>query len=251
MVVRIVLIPRFMSTTATAEWLGFQKSRGCERGFDLAELWGELSSNRVKVVKSSYLMGYSQTVLAKTPATLRTNPLSVRILERLLLGESAKCLAFELQVSASTIASHCGGMLAAMGCSRRLAKAPILLAQAVLAAHQLYDARAKMVRSADGQSDAWSVRVELPRRSLWPHLSEGEWHVALLMMQGMSHAEVATLRRTSQHTVANQIRSVFKKLGVSGRCELRAKVIRESNGVRLCVLRAEFPRPREHGYAAC
>ena len=53
-------------------------------------------------------------------------------------------------------------------------------------------------------------------------LSPSERQVVVLVLAGYSNAEIARRRRVSIHTVANQLKSVFKKLECSGRVELLA-----------------------------
>ena len=53
-------------------------------------------------------------------------------------------------------------------------------------------------------------------------LSEAEQKVALGLIAGKSTAEIAAERRTSVRTVANQIASLFAKLGVRSRLQLAA-----------------------------
>lgn len=54
-------------------------------------------------------------------------------------------------------------------------------------------------------------------------LSEGERAVCALLVTGASNAEIAAARQTSPRTVANQVASLFKKLGVASRFELVAR----------------------------
>lgn len=56
------------------------------------------------------------------------------------------------------------------------------------------------------------------------NLTKAERAVALLALEGRSDAEIAALRGVSRRTVANQIASVFKKLGVSSRVELATRL---------------------------
>ncbi len=51
-------------------------------------------------------------------------------------------------------------------------------------------------------------------------LSVAERHVARLAAEGLSNAEVARVRGTSLRTVANQMASVLRKLGVDSRRQL-------------------------------
>jgi len=50
-----------------------------------------------------------------------------------------------------------------------------------------------------------------------------EREVALLALAGKSNNEIATARHCSVRTVANQLQSVFRKLGIRSRAELAAK----------------------------
>ena len=51
-------------------------------------------------------------------------------------------------------------------------------------------------------------------------LTEAETDVASLMLLGMSNAEIGQRRATSARTVANQVASLFRKLGIVSRSEL-------------------------------
>ncbi|HTQ05059.1 MAG TPA: helix-turn-helix transcriptional regulator [Polyangiaceae bacterium] len=53
-------------------------------------------------------------------------------------------------------------------------------------------------------------------------LTDAEREVAALVAAGRSNAEVARLRATSARTVANQLASIYAKLGVTSRGELAA-----------------------------
>lgn len=53
-------------------------------------------------------------------------------------------------------------------------------------------------------------------------LSPAESEVALMMLKGLSHQEIADARRTSERTIREQARAVYRKSGVSGRSSLSA-----------------------------
>ncbi len=53
-------------------------------------------------------------------------------------------------------------------------------------------------------------------------LSPAEREIASLLLKGLSHKEIATLRRVSEATVRQQSRGVYRKAGVDGRHELAA-----------------------------
>jgi DNA-binding CsgD family transcriptional regulator len=53
-------------------------------------------------------------------------------------------------------------------------------------------------------------------------LTDAEREVALLLLKGLSHHEIATVRATSERTVREQARAVYAKAGLSGRATLSA-----------------------------
>lgn len=53
-------------------------------------------------------------------------------------------------------------------------------------------------------------------------LTEAEQRVVRLVLVGFSNREIAVLRSAAQRTIENQLTSAYKKLGLSGRRELRA-----------------------------
>lgn len=54
------------------------------------------------------------------------------------------------------------------------------------------------------------------------NLSAAEREVALLLLKGLSHREIAAARDTSERTVRQQSLAVYRKAGLSGRAELAA-----------------------------
>jgi DNA-binding CsgD family transcriptional regulator len=80
------------------------------------------------------------------------------------------------------------------------------------------------------------VRLESERAELGlaRTLSDAEINVVALIAEGRTYAEVARERGASVRTVANQLSSVYRKLGISGRLEL------------LCFLAAEADLSQRH-----
>jgi len=54
-------------------------------------------------------------------------------------------------------------------------------------------------------------------------LTRAERDVALLVLTGKSHDDIAKIRGRATRTIANQVASVFRKLGVASRTELLVK----------------------------
>jgi len=66
-----------------------------------------------------------------------------------------------------------------------------------------------LAEAIDQQLDAWG-------------LSSAEKEVAFLLLKGLSHAEVAGVRGTTERTARKQALAVYRKAGLSGRAELAA-----------------------------
>lgn len=58
------------------------------------------------------------------------------------------------------------------------------------------------------------------------NLTRSEQSVMQFILEGKSNQDIAKSRRTAVRTVANQVASIFKKLGVGSRSELYALVAR-------------------------
>ncbi len=53
-------------------------------------------------------------------------------------------------------------------------------------------------------------------------LTEAEREVGLLLLKGLSHKDIAGVRGTSERTVREQARALYRKAGLAGRAELSA-----------------------------
>jgi DNA-binding CsgD family transcriptional regulator len=69
--------------------------------------------------------------------------------------------------------------------------------------------------------------MSVPRPVTWgmEALTHSEREVAQLLIEGRSRDEIARHRSTSASTVANQIRSIFSTMGVTGRHALIRRAI--------------------------
>jgi DNA-binding CsgD family transcriptional regulator len=84
---------------------------------------------------------------------------------------------------------------------------------------------------AQAEADRWRRETEEVLRGLsaavdrqferWK-LSSAEREVALLLLKGLAHKEIAELRHTSERTVRQQALALYRKAGLSGRAELSA-----------------------------
>jgi DNA-binding CsgD family transcriptional regulator len=106
----------------------------------------------------------------------------------------------------------------------------VLLYSRSVARSQLKAEQGRLVESK-AEVDRWkresAVFVEGLSKSMdrqfntWV-LTRAEKDVALLLMKGLSHKEIAVLRKTSEKTVRAQSHSVYSKSGQAGRNELVA-----------------------------
>lgn len=66
------------------------------------------------------------------------------------------------------------------------------------------------------------VSFPISRSPQWKDLTAAEEEVVELVLEGLSNAQIAQRRGTRERTVANQLASIFRKVGVSSRSELAA-----------------------------
>jgi DNA-binding CsgD family transcriptional regulator len=62
----------------------------------------------------------------------------------------------------------------------------------------------------------------------WDQLTGAELQVAAALVEGASNQQIAIARGSSVRTVANQVASIFRKLGVRSRADLAATAARAS-----------------------
>ncbi len=86
------------------------------------------------------------------------------------------------------------------------------------------DEMPRAFRIVKGNEELAVLSIPLRSPSPPPSLSSAEQEVCALILEGRSNAEIAAVRRSAIRTVANQIASIFRKLGVSSRAELAARL---------------------------
>ncbi|HBH78478.1 MAG TPA: DNA-binding response regulator, partial [Nitrospira sp.] len=59
-------------------------------------------------------------------------------------------------------------------------------------------------------------------------LTDAEREVLAALLMGSTNRHIAHSRNCSEHTVANQIQSIFRKVGVHSRSELPVRLQREA-----------------------
>lgn len=81
--------------------------------------------------------------------------------------------------------------------------------------------QAEQWREANRELVAGLAKQILKQFEQWG-LTQAEVEVGMLMLKGFSHQEVADVRATSERTIREQARAVYRKSGLTGRSELSA-----------------------------
>jgi DNA-binding CsgD family transcriptional regulator len=192
------------------------------RPMDCRGVWDQLVRGSLRVTDSFSAEERGYLVLARVaPKTPLIAARTVEVLERTLLGESQKVLSIDLGLSVSSIATLSRRSLLGLGLDTLPSKAPALLSllvQASRSAGQTPEVRAAEVALGALKYTVLSVGLRAPAHAF--ALSPAEQVVIRMRLEGRSLLEIASERRTSKRTVANQLGAAFRRLGVSGRSSL-------------------------------
>jgi DNA-binding NarL/FixJ family response regulator len=193
----------------------------------LAGIWRGLLQGELRVVDSFFTRDRCGIVTARNVEAPGL-PLSSRraaVLESLLCGVGQKCIAIELQLAASTVAVAAKAAFEQLGGYGRPSRAhPVLMLAAT--ASRLPDVRvtASETLLLSETSERRVVGMRRPELSLVGTLPRAELEVITQLVEGRCHEQIAEARGTSTRTTANQIATIFRRLGVSGRGELMQRL---------------------------
>jgi DNA-binding CsgD family transcriptional regulator len=199
-------------------------------GLSLADLWVETTRGQYKILDSFFSRTRCISLLA--PQRSAGPPLDARLLdtfEGALLGGAQKCVAAELSVSPSTVATRCKEAMYYLGVESTCSRVPLLLAVLVHSARGNNGPHVgRSSRCSTGGGDVLVVSFPRPDLRLRERLSPTECEIASLCMEGHSLERMAAIQGTSRRTIANQLGSVYRKLRLSGRGEFLAWLAAES-----------------------
>jgi DNA-binding CsgD family transcriptional regulator len=209
------------SQQATLKQLATRQDAEASQPFALGNLWGNL---RVGAWRFRDVFRTDERFLAvvrcsSAPPVRQVNPSKRRLFERVLLGTPPKVVAIEGQRSLSSVTGAMQECLRSMGLSARSSQVPMLLTMAASAWHRPERA-AIPGRLSELQFEGeahFVVSVTRPDLRFPVALSLAETEVLRGLLAGDTYAQISGARATSQRTVANQLATAFKKLGVSGR----------------------------------
>jgi DNA-binding CsgD family transcriptional regulator len=149
------------------------------------------------------------------------SPRELQVVAHASLGYSNKRIAYELAIAPSTVSTHLSHAAAKLGLRSRTV---MIQTYAALAAKLSTTNVAVSYVRWDG--DEFAV-ISLPIAPDLPDtLSSAEREVVVLVFAAKSNAAIARARGVSVHTVANQLASAMKKLGVGSRADLIAHLTR-------------------------
>jgi DNA-binding NarL/FixJ family response regulator len=191
----------------------------------LSESWDELCRGRARITREySDETGHHAELLVGERRSPSVHELEM--LTRVVLGELQKVVALNEKRSPSSVATVAASALHKLGLACRPRETPLIVVMMAQAWHQRAGAWAPVECSLTPLGPRLS-RLSVSRPDHWLDgvLSPCERKVLRSRVDGLSHDDVARVFDISRRTVANQIASGYKKLGVSGRLELLNRVL--------------------------
>ena len=227
--------------------IGAASSWSPDEAASLSALWTELVGGLCKIEQTEFSEQTCTVVVTRghrlsADEGARLSARDTEILERALLEGVRKSVAIDFGLCPSSIAEILRRCFVFMGLSCWPSRIPLLLVMAAHAKHAPDSQRGATLLLAQNQHFLrQSISVSRPDNELSEWLSPAEYAVTRLLIEGKSYEEMATLRKTSKRTVANQLASAFHRLGISGRAELLCLLAKRKSGSEPVVTRAESP----------
>jgi len=166
--------------------------------------------------------GTGGSVLGFAAASVRLSRRELAVLSAAEGGVANKFVAIEQSLACSTVSESLQTAMAKLGFAGR---AEFLKVISCLrsSAPSSQNASNSGIRLLGSPELCW-LFLPVEAFGLDPCLTSAERQVVTGVLNGRSNAAIATARRTSCRTVANQLAAIYRKLGVSSRWELAARV---------------------------
>ncbi|RYZ09237.1 MAG: LuxR family transcriptional regulator [Myxococcales bacterium] len=184
-------------------------------------LWLDLVSGRLEILQTRANQGRCELTLGAREVPAR--PLQTRgrdILERTLLGERRKVIAYDLGVSVSMLALTLKGVLASLGLSCKPALVPSALVMLIHGARGPCAPVGLFIGDCSHAGRRITFVTQVLDDSILRRLSPSQRAVMSLVANGRSCTEIAARRNRSARTVINQVAAASRRLGVSSRFDL-------------------------------
>jgi len=192
------------------------------------DVWSQLVGANLTFRSCTWANNSCIVVLHHNRANVRQFALTDRelsVLMRALDGQSQKEIAAAQGLSASTIGASLKSALLKLGFATQKHITPV--AALMLSHEQVYtmDQGAPPVYAVAGGECV----VAASRPVDWsrvPKLTSSELEITRLLIQGNPNADIARQRKTSLHTVENQVASLLRKAGAKNRFDLLKTLLR-------------------------
>ena len=190
----------------------------------LAELWQDILDTRLVLAGEGTAPG-GRYVLCRVAQGVpsRGSPLSrveTAVLVRVLGGEQQKAIAFDLGMAFSTTSKWHTEALKKLSLNAGPPPLPLVVAAQNWASGKSPPVDARRATILHEGTEFVVLTMRAPDASADRRLTRAEAEVAQALVEGQSRWEIAARRSTSTQTVACQLRGIFSKLDVKGRCEL-------------------------------
>jgi DNA-binding CsgD family transcriptional regulator len=221
-----------ISTSQSLRPLAIQQDLEAARPLSLGQFWAELCRG-MWLFCDTFSTDERCFALLRAPGErppLPLNPRQLQRMESVLLGTPPKVVALESGRSLSSVTMGMQDCLRRMGLTSRSSQASVLLPMAARALHRPTTAP-QLGRESELEVAGATYRVVSalrPDLKFPVPLSLAEAAVVRSLVAGDSYAQISGQRATSPHTVANQLATAFRKLGVSGRRAALGRLIQHS-----------------------
>jgi DNA-binding CsgD family transcriptional regulator len=184
-------------------------------------LWLDLVSGELEIVQ--VCAQQARCVMILGVRSVPAPPLGARardVLERTLLGERRKVIAFDMNVSVSMLALTLKASLVSLGLGCKPALAPSALVMLIHGARGPLAPTGTFIGDCDREGRRITFVTQVFDDSVLRGLSPSQRAVMSLVANGRSCTDIAARRNRSRRTVINQVATASRRLGVSSRFDL-------------------------------
>ncbi len=189
---------------------------------DPGDLWRDLLDGRlVYYCEGAGPLG--RYVVCRVVDGVWGGPLNRRetaVLTRVLCGHQQKAVALDLGIACSTASKWFTQAVEKLHLEKAPLPLPLIVAAQCWASGETHDLTARTAMLFHEETRFVVFSVPMPKLDGETLLTRAEREVAVALIEGRSRDAIALRRSTSSQTVACQLRGIFAKLDVKGRCDL-------------------------------
>lgn len=198
--------------------------------YPLYDVWSNLTHGMWEIVDARCDVANCYLVTRQLPSRrVPAKAKQCQILESVLKGDCPKRLAIDLGLACSTITTSAKVALTKMGVDCLPSRVPLPVVVVARASDDHERTLLGALVSFIHQGELYHIiAVSRPDRHLSRYLPPAEVEVMRARIEGLSHERIACVRHTSERTVANQLASASRRLGVSGRLDVIGYLSRQA-----------------------